>query len=102
MPDALLRLYRRRASAAAGTSGVDRNSVGSAWSIAPRYQSEEHMSRIKLGLFGAARPSTVSAGVNTLSNARSAEAQDRLTGLTPIEIAAAEAMSRNEAVLTAR
>ncbi|MEA1085277.1 hypothetical protein SFC76_13505 [Sphingomonas sp. CD22] len=59
------------------------------------------MNRIKLGLFGAARPSSVSADLQAPSDARSIEAQDRLAGLTPVEIAAAEAMSRSDGVALA-
>ena len=59
------------------------------------------MSRIKLGLFGAARPSNASSS-HSLADVRHAEAQDRLTGLTPVEIAAVEAMSRTESALAAR
>ncbi|RZL70111.1 MAG: hypothetical protein EOP66_16840 [Sphingomonas sp.] len=59
------------------------------------------MNRIKLGLFGAARPSSVSADLQAPSDARIIEAQDRLAGLTPVEIAAAEAMSRSDGVALA-
>ena len=59
------------------------------------------MNRIKLGLFGAARPSSVSADLQAPSDAHTIEAQDRLAGLTPVEIATAEAMSRNDAAALA-
>jgi hypothetical protein len=61
------------------------------------------MNRIKLGLFGAVRPSHVSADAQAPNDPRSAEAQDRLAGLTPVEIATVEAMARTEgAVLAVR
>ncbi|EZP55807.1 hypothetical protein BW41_00886 [Sphingomonas sp. RIT328] len=59
------------------------------------------MSRMKLGLFGAARPSVAVTDLPT-HEIRTVEAQDRLSGLTPIEIAAVEAMSQPAVTVAAR
>ena len=59
------------------------------------------MSRVKLGLFGAARPSVAVSDLPT-HDIRIVEVQDRLSGLTPIELAAAEAMSQPGVAIAAR
>jgi len=54
------------------------------------------MSRMKLGLFGAARPSTADRPSN--DTILDAHRQEHLAGLTPVERAAAEAMMRQNAI----
>lgn len=68
----------------------------------PPHLSGENMSRMKLGLFGAARP-TDGHPIANEANAMDAAVRDRLAGLTPIELAAAEAMAQaNSPVSAAR
>lgn len=58
------------------------------------------MSRLKLGLFGAARNNDAGVAVHA-TDAIVAEKRERLSGLTPVEVAAIEAMSRRSEALTA-
>ncbi|MGP7794784.1 hypothetical protein [Sphingomonas sp. CLY1604] len=55
------------------------------------------MSRIKLGLFGAARQSAADDRTND-NSVVDAYRQEHLSGLTPVERAAAEAMMRKDAL----
>lgn len=68
----------------------------------PPRLSGDTMSRMKLGLFGAARP-TDGRTIATDVNAMDAAVRDRLAGLTPIELAAVDAMAQaNSPVLATR
>jgi hypothetical protein len=49
---------------------------------------------MKLGLFGAARPSVSFEADSRSASVRSADASERLVGLTPVELAAAEALAQ--------
>lgn len=74
----------------------------SARTFDPRLSPGENMSRMKLGLFGAARPTDGRLIVNE-ADPIVADTRERLAGLTPVEIAAAEAMSQTSvATLTVR
>jgi len=58
------------------------------------------MSRMKLGLFKPARP-TDDPIIANVDEAAVADRQERLAGLTPVEIAAVEALSQNKGVALA-
>ena len=59
------------------------------------------MKRMKLGLFGAARWTDARTTVNE-ADVAAADTRERMAGLTPIEVAPVEAMSRrNVATLSA-
>lgn len=79
-----------------GTYVVDRNSDDSGGREGPRCLFEEYMDRLKLGLFGAARQVDVRTKA-TDTDTHAALRRERLSGLTPIEIAAVEAMPRGDA-----